>query len=582
MTIGWKLLPALSPIVGKSTTPEQSGAAKERPLGIVLHPERHVDREPQELFFQWNISQGLREPDGVQKLVYLVNNEFPGPTIEARSGDELVVEVWNHLDEESVSLHWHGLRLVGQNRFDGAVGFTQCPLPPGQTVTYRVKIGSDEHGTFWWHAHNLVQRGDGIFGGLVVHKPSEMTSLAARTEAERYAYNGEMLLMIGDWFHASARDSLNWYTDYKHFGNEPVPESLLVNGRGYYDCSLVVPARPVHCQASPATTLGGINTSGHRRARWRIVNTGSLAGFYLYLQGADMAVIKVDGGWDVNAGKAQGVGILYPGERVDVLVEWAETTAVLPRLFVSLDTENFKFTNPAMHANQSFDLVASASSHSSSIPDIPIYNSFQDLSNLTSSLDLTSTLSSVVSETIVLYAKTQLLAKFSNRPKGFLNHTSWAPQSPPLLSMPRSAWDENQLAPFIAATTSKPSWVELVINNLDDGSHPFHLHGHSFYILSTYRTPARQGWGSYNPFDGSAPPAPPNMASPLRKDTVSVPRRGHVIIRFLADSPGIWMLHCHMLVHLGSGMAMGLHVGPSEDESHTSSVDPAAQKFCQT
>jgi len=41
--------------------------------------------------------------------------EFPGSTIEARSGDTLVVEVVNSLqDDEGVSLHWHGLHMRGK------------------------------------------------------------------------------------------------------------------------------------------------------------------------------------------------------------------------------------------------------------------------------------------------------------------------------------------------------------------------------------------------------------------------------------------------------------------------------------
>jgi FtsP/CotA-like multicopper oxidase with cupredoxin domain len=39
-------------------------------------------------------------------------DQFPGPTVEARSGDILQIEVFN-LAEESVSLHWHGLHMRG-------------------------------------------------------------------------------------------------------------------------------------------------------------------------------------------------------------------------------------------------------------------------------------------------------------------------------------------------------------------------------------------------------------------------------------------------------------------------------------
>ncbi len=176
---------------------------------------------------------------------------------------------------------------------------------------------------------------------------------------------------------------------------------------------------------------------------------------------------------------------------------------------------------------------------------------------------------------IAVYVKTQMLSKYSNRPKGFINHTSWVPQIPPIASLPRSSWDENQQVPFVPQLI----WVDLIINNLDDGSHPFHLHGHSFYVLSSYREEGRGSWGSYNPFGQHTAPGGLNLESPLRRDTVSVPRRGHVVLRFLADNPGIWMLHCHMLVHLGSGMAMGLHIGEAGGEEHAA-VQPHAADLC--
>lgn len=42
-------------------------------LAILLHPELHIDREPTTLRFDWNISTGFLEPDGVRKRIYLVN-----------------------------------------------------------------------------------------------------------------------------------------------------------------------------------------------------------------------------------------------------------------------------------------------------------------------------------------------------------------------------------------------------------------------------------------------------------------------------------------------------------------------------
>lgn len=62
---------------------------------------------------------------------------------------------------------------------------------------------------------------------------------------------------------------------------------------------------------------------------------------------------------------------------------------------------------------------------------------------------------------------------------------------------------------------------------------------------------------------------------------MSVPRRGHVVLALVADNPGIWALHCHMLVHMARGMAMGLHVGDIEDPEHVGSVDVRAAELCE-
>lgn len=187
-----------------------------------------------------------------------------------------------------------------------------------------------------------------------------------------------------------------------------------------------------------------------------------------------------------------------------------------------------------------------------------------------SSAGVADKISTTVQQTIVLYVKTQKLAHYENKPLGFINHTFWAPQDVPLISLPRADWDEHQFVPFMKEKT----WVDLVINNLDDGSHPFHLHGHGFYVLSSYRADGRTGWGSYNPYEGGESPSGLDLTTPLRKDTVAVPRRGHVVMRAFMDNPGVWMLHCHVQVHMSTGMAMAFHIG--DDEEH---IDPAKGKI---
>jgi FtsP/CotA-like multicopper oxidase with cupredoxin domain len=63
--------------------------------------------------------------------------------------------------------------------------------------------------------------------------------------------------------------------------------------------------------------------------------------------------------------------------------------------------------------------------------------------------------------------------------------------------------------------------------------HPMHLHGHAFRVVSRNGAPTRyREW----------------------QDTVLVAPRERVEIAFVADNPGNWMFHCHVLEHQESGM----------------------------
>ncbi|TWU74258.1 hypothetical protein ED733_004598 [Metarhizium rileyi] len=540
------------PFLGYLRDPRSSVATVPpvKQLAVPLHPEKHASRSAKTLEFHWNVTLGTLAPDGVEKQT----DAFPGPIIEARSGDRVIVHVHNNLSDEGLAIHWNGLRMKGFNAMDGAIGFTQCPIAAGRDFVYDFEIDNEEHGTFWWHSHAQAQRGDGLYGGLVVHQPGVR---AKQTEA---------LLLVGDWFHRKQSDVFDWYLNEGSVGNAPVPDSLLLNGRGRYNCSMAVPARPVVCTQHLSEDLLPLLQRKPRNAvKLRVVNTGTVAGVTLGADGATMQPVTVDGGFQVKEEPGRSVGILYPGERVDLVLKWDGVGEQNYQFHVELDDESFGgFPNPALDPKHSFNLFPT-SSQARRENDPPTRtmsrnDQHRDLTNLTATTH-TEPLHPKAQETMVVYFKTQMLSSFQNKPMGFVNNTSWRPQNPPLLATDRSLWDADQFVPFINASATVH--VDIVINNLDDGAHPIHLHGHSFYVLSSFRADGRGGRGSYNPFE-SEPAVPPNLVDPVKKDTVNVPRRGHVVIRVRADNPGVWMMHCHMLVHMGTGMVMGLHVGDDE------------------
>ncbi|CAI9098301.1 OLC1v1034922C1 [Oldenlandia corymbosa var. corymbosa] len=91
--------------------------------------------------------------------------------------------------------------------------------------------------------------------------------------------------------------------------------------------------------------------------------------------------------------------------------------------------------------------------------------------------------------------------------------------------------------------------VELVMQDttiLGAESHPLHLHGFNFFVVG-------QGFGNYDP---KKDPKNFNLVDPVERNTVGVPPGGWVAIRFFADNPGVWFMHCHLEVHTSWGLKM--------------------------
>ena len=131
-------------------------------------PETKVTRE-----FWLDIGQATLAPDGRSRWGLTINGSLPGPTLEVNWGDEVVIHLRNSLPDtvhNGTSLHIHGLRQHYTNPMDGVVSVTQCPIPPGHTMTYRWR--ATQYGTTWYHSHIGLQTWEGVHGGLIIHGPA--------------------------------------------------------------------------------------------------------------------------------------------------------------------------------------------------------------------------------------------------------------------------------------------------------------------------------------------------------------------------------------------------------------------------
>jgi hypothetical protein len=320
-----------------------------------------------------------------------------------------------------------------------------------------------------------------------------------------------------------------------------------------------------------------------------------MSGITITIPRSNLILFQIDGGNNVDYTRpSSSVGILYPGERMDLLVVWPHLDESESYLTISLDTEyvllilnptehfsdirnrNHAIQNKAITSIHSFPISTSINSrlvergHPYSPPSTANTEGVLDISTINGATLPQDHIAPLANQTILIYTKMEVLAHLGNVPAGFINRTSWAPQAsppPPPIDLNRSEWDKNQLVPYISISNDakQQKWVDIVINNLDEKGHPFHLHGYDFYILAQYHPPSR-GYHSYNPFSPSVSPhhhsIPSfNLVNPRKKDTVYIPAQGYVVLRILADNPGIWFFHCHVLWHSGAGMAMSLQIG---------------------
>ncbi|KAK6938050.1 Multicopper oxidase, type 1 [Dillenia turbinata] len=177
--------------------------------------------------FKWETEYMFWSPDCVENVVLGINGQFPGPTIRARAGDTIVVELTNKLHTEGVVIHWHGIRQMGTPWADGTASISQCAINPGETFKYRFKV--DKAGTYFYHGHLGMQRSAGLYGLLIVD--------VAEGEKEPFHYDGELDLLLSDWWHQGSLEQ-EVSLSSKPFRWIGEPQSLLINGRGQYNCSL--------------------------------------------------------------------------------------------------------------------------------------------------------------------------------------------------------------------------------------------------------------------------------------------------------------------------------------------------------
>ncbi|KAI5417439.1 monocopper oxidase-like protein SKU5 [Lathyrus oleraceus] len=171
--------------------------------------------------YNFEVSYITASPLGVPQQVIAINDQFPGPTINVTTNNNVAVNVRNKLDE-SLLIHWSGIQQRRSSWQDGVLG-TNCPIPPKWNWTYQFQV-KDQIGSFFYFPSLHFQRAAGGFGGFIINN-RPVISVPFDTP------QGDIVVFIGDWYTRNHTDLRKDLDGGKDLG---MPDGVLINGKGPY------------------------------------------------------------------------------------------------------------------------------------------------------------------------------------------------------------------------------------------------------------------------------------------------------------------------------------------------------------
>ncbi|KAK9666720.1 hypothetical protein RND81_14G206200 [Saponaria officinalis] len=213
-------------------------------------------------YFTWKVTYGHIYPLGIQQRGILINDQFPGPNIIAVTNDNLVINVFNYLDEPFL-ISWDGIQQRKNSFQDGVYG-TTCPIPPGKNFTYKMQV-KDQIGSFFYFPSTAFHKAAGGFGGIkILSRP--LIPVPFPQPEDDYT------LLIGDWYkhdHTKLKATLDNGKKLR------LADGVHINGRRANDAIFTVQRGKTY--------------------RFRISNVGLQNSINIRFQGHKMTLVEVEG-----------------------------------------------------------------------------------------------------------------------------------------------------------------------------------------------------------------------------------------------------------------------------------------------
>ncbi|XP_075498655.1 L-ascorbate oxidase homolog [Primulina tabacum] len=292
-----------------------------------------VEAEDRTVYFTWVVEYGDISPLFIKQRGILINGQFPGPTVDVITNDNVWVTVVNKLDEPLL-FTWNGIKQRKSSWQDGVLG-TNCPIPPNSNWTYKMQM-KDQIGTYHYFPSTQLHRAAGGFGGFNILA----RSIIPVPYLKPY---DEFTVLIGDWWKKD-HEGLQQILDS---GNPfPSPDGLLINGNPDSTSFTVVPGQ---------TYL------------FRVSNVGMTTSINFRIQGHKLALVEVEGSHtlpemydslDIHVGQSSSFLVTINGA-IDPLTDY----------FIVAST---RFMRPTLTATAILHLQGSKTAASRELPAAPI------------------------------------------------------------------------------------------------------------------------------------------------------------------------------------------------------------------
>jgi iron transport multicopper oxidase len=334
-------------------------------------------------------------------------------------------------------------------------------------------------------------------------------------------YDEELVITLSDWYHDQMPGLIKQFLSVTNpTGAEPVPNSALMND-----------TQNLQIKVEPGKTY-----------LIRFINMAAFAAQYVWIEDHQFRVVEVDGIWTEESE----ADLLYvsAAQRYSVLVTTKNDASRNFAINGAMDQDLFDKVPEALNPNVTSFLVYNSSAPMPSPTYLDEFDYFDD-------------------HTLVPYDRQPLLedpdysfkldVKMDNLGDGvnyaFFNDITYMRQKVPSIYTALTTGSHASNPSVYGANTNTfvlehNHVIEVVLNNHDPGKHPFHLHGHNFQAIVR----GEENSNDYNSANATLPEVP------MKRDTWVVNPNAHIVVRFRADNPGVWLFHCHIEWHVVSGL----------------------------